>query len=56
MRFLKWCLKKSKYRIGEFREIYGNDEIIFSAPDFEIPFIRIRHFDLPEYHTGRHSL
>jgi len=52
----KYKNESYRYRIGEFREMYGNDEIIFADPDFDIPFVSIQHFDFPEYHTSRDSV
>jgi aminopeptidase-like protein len=40
-------------RVGSFREMYGNDEIVFADPDFDVPMIGIQRHPFPEYHTSR---
>jgi len=46
-------LKKSKldYKKGDFRKIYGNDEIVFDSPGYEINTISLTRFPFKEYHT-----
>ena len=46
-------LKKLNYNFvkGNFREVYGNDEIVFDAPGYEIKTISLTRFPFKEYHT-----
>ena len=46
-------LKKSKekYISGKFRSIYGNDEIIFDSPGYNIKTISLTRYPFREYHT-----
>ena len=39
------------YESGSFRTIYGNDEIAFEAPGFEVPSITLTRYPFAEYHT-----
>ena len=39
------------FKKGNFREIYGNDEIVFDAPGFDIKTISLTRFPFKEYHT-----
>ena len=39
------------YKKGGFREIYGNDEIVFDSPGYEIKTITFTRFPFKEYHT-----
>jgi len=41
-----------KYKIGNFREIYGNDETVFDSPGFNIPTISLTRYPFKEYHTN----
>lgn len=49
-------IKDSKVRVGAFREMYGNDEIVLADPDFNVPTIAIQHHPFPEYHTSHDDL
>ena len=42
---------KLKFTKGKFREVYGNDEIIFDAPGYEIKTITFTRVPFKEYHT-----
>ena len=39
------------FKKGKFREIYGNDEIVFDAPGYNIKTISLTRFPFKEYHT-----
>lgn len=52
----KKLLGKGNYREGGFRQFYGNDEMVFANPDFDVPMIGIQHFDFPEYHTSKDDM
>ena len=41
----------SNFTKGNFREIYGNDEIVFDAPGYEIKTISLTRYPFKEYHT-----
>ena len=47
------ALRKSreKFLAGDFRTIYGNDEIVFDSPGFNIHTISFTRSPFPEYHT-----
>ena len=49
------ALRKSqeKYLAGNFRTIYGNDEIVFDSPGFNIHTISLTRSPFPEYHTDK---
>ena len=42
---------KFNYKKGGFREIYGNDEIVFDSPGYGIKTISLTRFPFKEYHT-----
>ena len=42
---------KVKFNSGEFRSIYGNDEIIFDSPGYNIRTISLTRYPFKEYHT-----
>ena len=46
-------LKKLKlnFKKGNFREVYGNDEIVFDAPGYDVKTISLTRFPFREYHT-----
>jgi aminopeptidase-like protein len=44
--------KFKKTRVGNFREIYGNDETVFDSPGYNIPSISITRYPFKEYHTN----
>ena len=44
--------KFKHYKIGGFREIYGNDETVFNSPGYDIPTISITRVPFKEYHTN----
>ena len=46
-------LKRSNYNFtkGNFREVYGNDEIVFDAPGYGIKTISLTRIPFKEYHT-----
>jgi aminopeptidase-like protein len=41
-----------EFREGAFREVLGNDEIVFNGPGVNIPTISISRWPYPEYHTS----
>ena len=45
-----------KHKISSFWDAYGNDELVFSDPDINVPMIGVQHHDFPEYHTSRDSI
>lgn len=47
------ALKNSneKYLTGNFRTVYGNDEIVFDSPGYNIHTISFTRFPFTEYHT-----
>jgi hypothetical protein len=45
--------KFNKYKIGKFKQIWGNDEIVFEAPGYEIPSITITRYPFKEYHSDQ---
>lgn len=45
-----------KFKVGKFREIYGNDETVFNSPGFDIPSISITRVPFKEYHTNQDKL
>ena len=38
--------------LRSFRDGYGNDELVFADPDFDIPMIALQHYPFEEYHTS----
>ena len=42
---------KEKYMTGNFRTVYGNDEIVFDSPGYNIHTISLTRSPFPEYHT-----
>jgi len=51
---LRVIKNKSKKNVaGDFRKIYGNDEIVFDAPGFNISTISLTRSPFPEYHTDQ---
>ena len=44
--------KLDDYREGPFRQVVGNDEMVFDGPGVDIPMISISRFPYPEYHTS----
>lgn len=42
---------KEKFKSGNFRTIYGNDEIVFDSPGYNISTITLTRSTFPEYHT-----
>jgi len=45
--------KFKKFKIGKFRELYGNDETVFDSPGYNIPSITITRYPFKEYHTNQ---
>mgnify|MGYP006273791009 CR=1 FL=1 len=45
-------INKEEFKVGEFREIVCNDEIVFESPGYEIPTISISRYPYLEYHTN----
>ena len=43
-------------RIGAFRTVYGNDEIVFEAPGYEIPSISLTRYPSPASSPGRYPV
>jgi aminopeptidase-like protein len=43
--------QKHKYKIGQFRTIYGNDEIVFNSPGYNINTVTFTRMPFKEYHT-----
>lgn len=42
---------KEQFMTGNFRTVYGNDEIVFDSPGFNIHTISFTRSPFPEYHT-----
>ncbi len=42
---------KEKFLSGDFRTIYGNDEIVFDSPGYNISSITLTRSPFPQYHT-----
>lgn len=40
-----------KFKKGKFREIYGNDEIVFDSPGYDIKTVSFTRYPFKEYHT-----
>lgn len=43
---------KPDYFSDKFRKIVGNDETVWEAPGYEVPFISLSRWPYPEYHTN----
>jgi len=41
----------NKFKSGKFRTVYGNDEIVFNAPGYNIHSITLTRMPFHEYHT-----
>lgn len=41
-----------EYQSGPYRTVYGNDEIVFEAPGFEIPCISFTRSPFKQYHSN----
>ena len=48
---VKKLSKTRKYESFKFRELHGNDEIVFECPPFRIPTITVTRFPFKNYHT-----
>jgi len=46
----------SKFREAGFRELLGNDEMVFNGPGINIPMISVSRWPYPEYHTSGDNL
>ncbi len=44
--------QKQKFKKGNFRTVYGNDETVFEAPGYKIPTITLTRYPFKEYHTN----
>ena len=44
------------YERLRFREVVGNDEVVWEAPGYEIPTISLTRFPFPEYHTDKDTI
>jgi len=57
-RIAKFALESSgrQFREGAFREIVGNDEMVFNGPGINIPMISLSRYPYPEYHTSDDNL
>ena len=42
--------------LRSFRDGYGNDELVFADPDFDIPMIALQHHPFEEYHTSNDDI
>ena len=42
----------SDFREGAFRQVVGNDEMVFNGPGVDVPMISISRYPYPEYHTS----
>ena len=42
--------------LRSFRDGYGNDELVFADPDFDIPMIALQHYPFDEYHTSKDDI
>jgi len=53
-RIARYVMKKKLggFREGAFREIVGNDEMVFNGPGVDIPMISVSRSPYPEYHTS----
>lgn len=54
----EYVMQKSliNFRVGGFRKIVRNDEMVFNGPGINIPMISISRFPYPEYHTSDDNL
>jgi aminopeptidase-like protein len=52
-RVARHALAEAGVRVVGFREAYGNDEMVFADPDFDVPIVAVQHYPFPEYHTSR---
>jgi len=41
-----------KYRVGRFREVIVNDELVWDQPTVGVPTISLSRWPYPEYHTS----
>lgn len=44
------------YSEAPYRGLYGNDEMFYDGPDFEIPTVGISRYDYEHYHTDEDNL
>ena len=53
-RIARYALSKmtGDFREGPFRQIVGNDEMVFDGPGVDVPMVSISRFPYPEYHTS----
>ena len=53
-RLARYMMKKnlSDFREGAFRQVVGNDEMVFNGPGVDVPMISISRYPYPEYHTS----
>lgn len=45
-----------QFRVCNFRESAGNDEIVFEAPGYAIPMPSLSRWPYPEYHTSKDNM
>ncbi len=53
-RISRYTMKNNlnNFREGAFREIAGNDEIVFNGPGVDVPMVSISRYPYPEYHSS----
>ena len=53
-RLARYVMKRnlSDFREGAFRQVVGNDEMVFNGPGVNVPMISISRYPYPEYHTS----
>ena len=53
-RLARYVMKRnlSDFREGAFRQVVGNDEMVFNGPGVDMPMISISRYPYPEYHTS----
>jgi len=55
-RIFLYLLSDKKFKIQNFREGWGNDELIFDSPGVNVPSISIDRFPFKFYHTNHDNL
>ena len=52
----KFYTQKINFKIGKFKEIWGNDEIVFESVGYEIPSITFTRYPFKYYHSDKDNL
>ncbi len=52
----KFYTQKINFKIGKFKEIWGNDEIVFESVGYEIPSITFTRYPFKYYHSDQDNL